>query len=89
MRAESSRPGQARSPRAVKVCEAAEYRHKWHSARRARRPTTRDNSLNGYNPCFRNGHVDAVKAVLHDTSREIFAEFESTDDSPFGCPTFE
>ena len=48
-----------------------------------------DNSLNGYDPCFGNGRVDAVKAVLHDTSREIFAEFESTEESPFGCPTFE
>ena len=48
-----------------------------------------DNSLNGYDPCFGNGRIDAVKAVLHDTSREIFAEFESTEESPFGCPTFE
>jgi subtilisin family serine protease len=48
-----------------------------------------DNSLNGYDPCFGNGRVDAMKAVLHDTSSEIFAEVESTEDSPFGCPTFE
>jgi subtilisin family serine protease len=48
-----------------------------------------DNSLNGYDPCFGNGRIDAVKAVLHDTSRETFDEFESTEDSPFGCPTFD
>jgi hypothetical protein len=48
-----------------------------------------DNSLNGYDGCFGNGRIDAVKAVLHDTSRETFGQFESTEESPFGCPTFD
>jgi hypothetical protein len=30
-----------------------------------------------------------VRAVLHDTSRETFDQFESTEESPAGCPTFE
>jgi subtilisin family serine protease len=48
-----------------------------------------DNSLNGYDACFGHGRVDAVKTVLHSTSRETFDQFESTEESPFGCPTFD
>jgi subtilisin family serine protease len=47
-----------------------------------------DNSLNGYDPCFGNGRIDALRAVLHDTSRETFDQFQDTDESPAGCPTF-
>ena len=47
-----------------------------------------DNSLNGYDACFGNGRIDALRAVLHDTSRETFNEFQDTDESPAGCPTF-
>jgi lantibiotic leader peptide-processing serine protease len=48
-----------------------------------------DNSLNGYDGCFGNGRIDALRAVLHDTSVETFDQFESTEESPFGCPTFD
>jgi subtilisin family serine protease len=48
-----------------------------------------DKSLNGYDPCFGNGRIDAVKAILHDTSRETATQTESTEESPAGCPTFD
>jgi hypothetical protein len=46
------------------------------------------NSLQGYDHCFGNGRVDAVKAVTHSTSDEDFPVVE-TETSESGCPTFE
>ena len=48
-------------------------------------PIPGDRSLNGYDPCFGNGRIDAVKAVTHDTSvvrQPVEAPVVS------GCPTF-
>jgi subtilisin family serine protease len=45
-----------------------------------------DNSLNGYDGCFGNGRVDAVKAVDHDTS-VVRQPVEAPAVS--GCPTFD
>jgi hypothetical protein len=48
-------------------------------------PVEGDNSLNGYDGCFGNGRVDALKAVTHDTSvvrQPVEAPVVS------GCPTF-
>jgi lantibiotic leader peptide-processing serine protease len=48
-------------------------------------PIEGDNSLNGYDACFGNGRVDALKAVTHDTTvvrQPVEAPVVS------GCPTF-
>ncbi|HVM17094.1 MAG TPA: S8 family serine peptidase [Gaiellaceae bacterium] len=45
-----------------------------------------DNKLNGYDACFGNGRIDAVKAVTHDTS-VVRHPVEAPADSR-GCPSF-
>jgi subtilisin family serine protease len=45
------------------------------------------NSLNGYDPCFGHGRIDALRAVLKDTSNAVFPVAEPPQTS--GCPTFE
>ena len=52
-------------------------------------PTTGKESLKGYDGCFGNGRIDAVKAVNHDTSTSE-PEDRHAVEAPVerGCPTF-